>query len=112
MPTMSPEQTPYSTPSLEERAPSPLVSGIVLILMRMSSGLYAVVFVSPVDAVSGRVMLLGLWLPLSTVVNVGQATSRIPVELGRLTSRDRPRPQTSSGYWRGLRAGSLWTVPT
>ena len=52
------------------------------------------------------------WLPLSTVVNVGQATSRIPVELGRLTSRDRPRPQTSSGYWRGLRAGSLWTVPT
>ena len=34
---------------MEERAPSPLVCGIVLILMRMCSGLYAVVFVSPVD---------------------------------------------------------------
>ena len=52
-------QSRRRTPSLEERAPSPLVCGIVLILMRMCSGLYAVVFVSPVDAVSGRVMLLG-----------------------------------------------------
>ena len=33
--------------------------------------------------------------------------------VGRFSnSKMNPRPQTSSGYWRGLRAGSLWTVPT
>ena len=84
-------QSRRRTPSLEERAPSPLVSGIVLILMRMCSGLYAVVFVSPVDAVSGRVMLLGF-----RFVNSRQRRPSNITDPGRTWSSDVAGPSLTS----------------
>ena len=108
VPTTSPEQTPYAKFGRTGPEPAGLrdcADPDAHVFRTVRRGLC---FTGRCCFRSGDVA----WLPLSTVVNVGQATSRIPVELGRLTSRDRPRPQTSSGYWRGLRAGSLWTVPT